>query len=159
MSTTVIDGPAPASRRARSSRAPRTRRKVIALTVAALGVAGLGLASAAQLTLNAGALGAGTTVVASCDDSVDVAYTNTFAATASGYTVSAVVLKNVAAACEGQTVKVNLLDGAPASTSSHSLTELTGQVATGSTTVTLAVPAGTTVKATDVKGAAVVIAN
>ncbi len=159
MSSTTPDEPLPGTRRARSARPAHARRKVVAATVAALGVGGLGLASAAQLTLSSGALGAGTTVVASCDDSIDVSYTNDYAAAAFGYTVSSVVLKNVAAACDGQAIKVDLLDGAPAATSTRSLTVLTGQVRTGSTTVTLAVPAGTTVKAADVKGAAVVIAN
>ena len=93
---------------------PTLRRKVVALTVAGLGIAGLGLASAAQLNLTAGALGAGTTVVASCDsDGVAVAFTNAFAAAAKGYTVTEVKLSGVAAACAGQTVKVDLLNTDP----------------------------------------------
>lgn len=143
---------APATRPRRS-----VRRKVVALTVAGLGIAGLGLASAAQLNLTAGALGAGTTVVASCDaDGVAVAFTNAFAAAAKGYTVTEVKLTGVAAGCSGQTAKVDLLNTDPTDGSTGaSLGQMTATV-TG-TTLTLAVPGS--VKAADVKGVAVVIAS
>ncbi|MFF1530483.1 hypothetical protein [Cellulomonas sp. NPDC058312] len=140
-------------------RRPALRRKVVALTVAGLGIAGLGLASAAQLNLTAGALGAGTTVVASCDsDGVAVAFTNAFAAAAKGYTVTEVKLSGVAAGCAGQTVKVDLLNTDPADGSTGaSLGQVTGTVAASGGSVTLAVPGS--VKAADVKGVAVVIAS
>jgi|GEM_PF-496281 len=151
---------APATAPAAAPAPRRTlRRKVVALTVAGLGIAGLGLASAAQLNLTAGALGAGTSVVASCDpDGVAVAFTNAFAASAKGYTVTEVKLSGVAAGCAGQTVKVDLLNADPTDASAGtSLGQVTTTVAQGGGTVSLAVPG--TVKAADVKGVAVVIAG
>jgi hypothetical protein len=144
--------PAPRPRRT-------VRRKVVALTVAGLGIAGLGLASAAQLNLTAGALGAGTTVVASCDsDGVQVAFSNAFAAAAKGYTVTEVKLSGVAAGCAGQNVTVDLLNTDPTDASTGaSLRQVTGTVGASGGTVTLSVPGA--VKAADVKGVAVVIAS
>ncbi|MBD3778516.1 MAG: hypothetical protein IE923_04525 [Micrococcales bacterium] len=135
------------------------RRKVVAVTVVALGVAGLGLASAAQLTLNAGSLGAGTTVVASCDtNGVKVGFTNTFSVAAKGYTVSGVTLTDVADTCAGQTVSVELLDADPAATTAGaSLGRAQATVPTGGGTVTLTVTGSP--KAADVKGVAAVIAG
>ena len=54
------------------------RRKSAALALAVVGVAGLSLASAATLNVNSQTLGAGTTIVASCDDAVDVAFTSSY---------------------------------------------------------------------------------
>ncbi|WP_263120891.1 hypothetical protein [Cellulomonas sp. RIT-PI-Y] len=139
--------------------APRrtTRRKVVAFTIAALGITGLGLASAAQLNLTSGALGAGTTVVASCDtDGVTVKFADTYSSTAKGYAVSGVTLSGVATACAGQNITIDLLDNDPSATAA-SLGTLTAVVPTGGGTVT--VPVTTSVKAADVKGVAVVIAS
>ncbi len=148
------------SRHTTGAPAPRrsARRKVVAITVAGLGIAGLGLASAAQLNLTSGALGAGTTVVASCDnDGVGVAFTNAFAAAAKGYTVTEVKLTGVAVGCVGQTVKVDLLNTDPTDASTGaSLAQVT---ATVSAAGTLTLPVSASVKAADVKGVAVVIAS
>lgn len=147
----------PAGRDAIPARRGNGRRKVIALTVAALGVIGLGLASAAQLNLTSGALGAGTTVVASCDtDGVTVKFADAYQTAAKGYAVTALTLSGIATACAGQTVTVDLLDADPAA-SAASLTQLTGTVAAGGGTLTL--PVSASVKAADVKGVAVVIAG
>ncbi|MET0433621.1 MAG: hypothetical protein ABW025_05590 [Cellulomonas sp.] len=152
----VATAPAPAA-----PAAPRrsVRRKVVALTVAGLGIAGLGLASAAQLNLTAGALGAGTTVVASCDSNgVAVAFTNAFTASVKGYTVSQVTLNDVAAGCQGQTIGIDLLNADPTDGSTGaSVSHLTGTVPQGGGSVTLSVTGS--VKAADVKGVAVVIAG
>lgn len=139
--------------------APRrtTRRKVVAFTIAALGITGLGLASAAQLNLTSGALGAGTTVVASCDtDGVGVKFADTFSAAAKGYAVSGVTLTGVATGCAGQSITIDLLDADPAGTAA-SLGTLTATVPAGGGTVNIPVTAS--VKAADVKGVAVVIAS
>ena len=139
--------------------APRrtTRRKVVAFTIAALGITGLGLASAAQLNLTSGALGAGTTVVASCDtDGVAVKFADTFSSAAKGYAVSGVTLSGVATACAGQNITIDLLDNDPAATAT-SIGTLTAVVPAGGGTVTIPVTAS--VKASDVKGVAVVIAS
>ncbi len=135
------------------------RRKVVAVTVVALGVAGLGLASASQLTVTAGSLGAGTTVVASCDtNGVKVGFTNTFDVTARGYTVSAVTLTDVASTCENQTINVELLNADPgAATAGTSVGRAQGTVPAGGGTVTLTVTGSP--KAADVKGVAAVIAG
>jgi hypothetical protein len=141
--------------------APRrsARRKVVAITVVGLGIAGLGLASAAQLNLTSGALGAGTRVVASCDtDGVAVAFSNAFDTAAKGYAVTEVKLNEIAATCANQNVKITLLDGDPtATTAAAKLAEVTGVVGASGGSVT--VPVTTSVKASDVKGVAVVISN
>jgi len=134
-----------------------TRRKVVAFTIAALGITGLGLASAAQLNLTSGALGAGTTVVASCDtDGVAVKFADTFSSAAKGYAVTGVTLSGVATACAGQTVTIDLLDNDPAATAT-SIGTVTATVPAGGGTLT--VPVTASVKAADVKGVAVVIAG
>ena len=53
-------------------------RKSAAIALAVVGVAGLSLASAAQLTVNSSSLGAGTSVVASCDDAITVGYSTIY---------------------------------------------------------------------------------
>jgi hypothetical protein len=155
----VATAPAPAAEAAPAAPRRSVRRKVVALTVAGLGIAGLGLASAAQLNLTAGALGAGTTVVASCDSNgVAVAFTNAFTASVKGYTVSQVTLSDVAAGCQGQTIAIDLLNTDPADGSTGaSISHLTGTVPQGGGSVSLAVTGA--VKAADVKGVAVVIAG
>lgn len=86
-----------------------TRRKSAAVALAVLGVAGLSLASAAQLTLNSSSLGAGNTVVASCDaDGVDVAFTTALNAS-NTYDANVLNLTNVAAQCNNLDYKVQLL--------------------------------------------------
>ncbi|ABL81199.1 MULTISPECIES: hypothetical protein [unclassified Nocardioides] len=70
------------------------------------------VASAASIgTVDSTDLGAGTTVVASCDSSIDVSYTTAYNATTGEYDVSSVTLDHVAAACIGQRVKIALSDG------------------------------------------------
>lgn len=83
-----------------------TRRKSAAIALAIIGVAGLSLASAAQLNVNASSLGAGTTLVASCDDAVDVAFTNIV--TAGAYMVDDVIVSDIAAACDGLTIGITV---------------------------------------------------
>jgi hypothetical protein len=82
-------------------------RKSAAIALAIVGVAGLSLASAAQLTVNSSSLGAGTSVVASCDtDGIAVTYTNVYSTT--GYNTSAVVLSGIAPACNGLAFRVQV---------------------------------------------------
>ena len=95
------------------------RRKTAALVLAFVGVAGLSIASAAQLNLGTASLGAGTTVVESCQTSgeIGVSFTNGFVdgtrAVPGEYQTSEVVLKGVDDACVGLNYKVTLtnLDG------------------------------------------------
>ena len=96
-------------------------------------------AAAAQLTVNSTTLGAGTTVVASCDtDGVDVSFTSSWDSVNKRFKVGSVVVTNIANACRGKTMTVELQD-----TSQVSLSEDSGTVATGTsnvntTTVTMA---------------------
>lgn len=145
-----------------ATRRPTTRRKVVAITVAALGIAGLGLASAAQLNVTPNSLGAGTSVVASCDtDSVKIAFGTSFSAANKGYVVDTVKLTGVAASCAGQAVTVDLLDANPESGTGAALGSYTATVpttGTGDRDVTVTRTGGTTaIKASAVLGAAVVI--
>jgi hypothetical protein len=86
-----------------------TRRKSAAIALAVVGIAGLSLAAAAQLTITSDQLGAGAIAVGSCDeDGVLVAYTT---ALSSGvYTVDEVIVSDIDAGCDTQTMKV-ALDG------------------------------------------------
>ena len=122
------------------------RRKSAAVALAVVGVAGLALASAAQLNVTSGALGAGTSVVASCDtDGVAVAFTPGYAA--GGYAATNVALNGIAAGCDGQNYKITLTGTAGTLGS-----EVTGVVSGTSLTAAL-----TGVAAKDVTGVAVVI--
>ncbi len=138
---------------------PTARRKVVALTVVALGIAGLGLASAAQLTLTPSSIGAGTQVVGSCDDEVDVAFGNAFSAAAKGFAVTQVTVSGISPRCENQTLQLQLLSTAPADAVAGSQigTVADRTIAAGETSVTLTVSGD--VKASDVLGVAAVIAG
>src|SRR5665647_2628899 len=85
-------------------------RKSAAIALAIVGVAGLSLASAAQLDVTSGQLGAGTSVVASCDTTgITVGYTNAYAAT--GYQTTGLNLSQVNAACNSLKYSVQLTTG------------------------------------------------
>ncbi|MCL3861509.1 hypothetical protein [Actinotalea sp. K2] len=104
-----------------------TRRKSAALALAVVGVAGLTLASAAQLNVNSASLGAGTDIVAACDDDgIDVTFTNGYSADEATYLTSAVTLGDVATACVGNDLRITLADADGAS-----LAEITTTVAAG----------------------------
>jgi hypothetical protein len=112
-------------------------RKSAAIALAVVGIAGLSLASAAQLTVNSSSLGAGTSVVASCEGAgtISVAYTNVYGAGV--YNTSAVQLSGIAAACNGLKYQVQVQGTGGAALGA----EVTGTLpASGTTaTVTLAV--------------------
>lgn len=127
------------------------RRKTAALALAFVGVAGLSIASAAQLNLGTGSLGAGTTVVASCQPvatPITVGFENAFAT--GEYKTTSVALKAVDAACVGLKYKVTLTDSAGAAIGA----ELTGTVAAAGT---IAIPVAPSVSAKAITGVAVVI--
>lgn len=130
-----------------------TRRKSAAVALAVLGVAGLSLASAAQLTVNSQSLGAGNTVVASCDtDGIAVAFANSLNA-GNTYDTTAVNLSGVNAACNGLSYKVQLLQGTPTKTPLGAEQTGTLGVASGASTITLS----SAVSAASVTGVSVVI--
>lgn len=94
-----------------------TRRRTAAFSfLLGVGIAGVGVASAASLGgLDADTLGAGNSVVAVCDDTIDVSWADgstspVFSGNAtpanSTFNVSAIKITNVSNDCEGLTVKV-----------------------------------------------------
>lgn len=91
-----------------------TRRKSAAIALAVIGVAGLSLASAAQLNVNAGSLGAGsTTIDAPCD--ADGVRVNLDATTFSGgeYQADGVTVSGIdATGCANQTLRITVTDRA-----------------------------------------------
>ena len=133
------------------------RRKTAALALAFVGVAGLSIASAAQLNLGTSSLGAGTTVVASCQTtgSIVVGFTNTFTAGVAPvlgeYKTTEVVLKGVHADCVGLNAKVTLTNKAGAAIGDVVLPAKITEA--GIVTIPLAAP----VSAQAVTGVAVVI--
>lgn len=143
----------------RSIRLPRlgtARRRLAAATLAVLGVAGLGIASAAQLSLTSAPLGAGSTIVATCQGggTISVGFPtewNTTQAPAA-YRVTSVTLSNVNANCAGKPFRLQLLDNASAALG----TELTGNLTLSGGTATITI-SGTRPLASDVGGVALVI--
>ena len=115
--------------------ASSNRRKTAALALAFVGVAGLSIASAAQLNLGTGSLGAGTTVVASCQTTGTIGVNFETAFAGAEYKASTISLSSIDAKCAGLKYKVTLTD----STGATIGTEATGTVpaTTGTATVTL----------------------
>jgi hypothetical protein len=91
-------------------------RKSAAIALAIVGVAGLSLASAAQLTVNDSSLGAGNSIVTSCQPvgtPITVSYTSGFVAgtLATGtYKTTAVNLGAIVPACGGKTLNLTVVD-------------------------------------------------
>ena len=129
-------------------------RKTAALVLAVAGVAGLSLASAAQLNLGTGSLGAGTTVIASCQPEgtpITVDFESVFAPGSDAeYKASSLTLSDIDAACNGLDYKVTLTDKAGSVLGS----EETGTVSGTSVNVPLS-----NVPADDVANVAVVISS
>lgn len=118
------------------------RRKAAALALGVVGVAGLSIAAAAQLNLGTSSLGAGTTVIASCQPEgtpIGVSFENTFTPGAeAGYQATSLNLDSIDPACNGLNYKVTLTD----SSGSVLGTEATGKVSGTSISVPLSnVPA------------------
>ena len=120
------------------------------------------VASAASIgSVNSTDLGAGTTVVASCDSSVDVDYTTSYDSTAGAYKVATIMLDDLNAACIGQDVTVTVKG--PGASSNASLREVSGTIAgdgqpTPAAAPLVLSPSGTLLAA-DVTGLAVVISG
>ena len=93
-------------------------RKSAAIALAVVGVAGLSLASAAQLNINDSSLGAGNSIVTSCQPMtgtgatpITVSYTTTWTTTTPfGYKTTAVNLGAIATACAGKTLNLTVVD-------------------------------------------------
>jgi hypothetical protein len=101
----------------------------------------IALASAATIgTVTDSGMGAGNTVVASCDtDGVNTAYTTAYSSSTPGYNVTAVSVTSINTACNGKAISVTVAksDGSTPATG-------TGSVASGAANniaVTPAIPA------------------
>lgn len=135
------------------ARNSRARRSVAAVALAVVGVAGLTLASAAKLTTGSASLGAGTSVVASCEpagQAISIGLTSSFSA--GQYRATEVRLSNVNATCAGQTYQIQLVgtNGLALNLELSATVTLTGGV--------LTVPIPST-PASNIGGVAVVIHN
>lgn len=137
-----------------------SRRKSAAVALAVVGVAGLSLASAAQLSISNSSLGAGNSIVTSCQPDgtpITVGFTPTFkagtSAPESSYTTSVVNLKGIAGTCANQKVNLTVVDkdGKVLATAA----ELT-LPATPAATTAVAIPATSTAA---IGGVSVVISN
>jgi hypothetical protein len=99
-------------------------KRVVAATAAAVVLGGGAYAFAANLTVNTGSLGAGNQTVASCDaDGVKATYTTAWDTGSKRYEITGITVKGIAAGCEGDDIKVTLVDS-----SGVALTEVTGVV-------------------------------
>ena len=102
----------------------------------------IALASAATIgTVTDAGVGAGNTVVASCDtDGVNTAYTTAYSAATPGYNVTAVSVTSINTACNGKAISVTV-----AKTDGSTPASGTGSVTSGAANniaVTPAIPAG-----------------
>jgi hypothetical protein len=120
--------------------------------IAVAGIVGGGTYGfAATLGVSSDNLGAGSTVVASCDtDGITADYTAVYSASANAYQVTTVELGGVAATCDTQQVQITLSGAANASLNE---TVATVAQASGAQTITLSAP----VAASAVTGLHVVI--
>lgn len=85
--------------------------KRLLVGLAAAGIVGGGTYGfAATLGVTSDNLGAGSAVVASCDATVDVDYTTGWDATSELYEVTGVTVSGIDAACNGDDIKVSLVD-------------------------------------------------
>ncbi|WP_149203798.1 hypothetical protein [Actinotalea subterranea] len=126
-----------------------TRRKSAAIALAVVGIAGLSLASAAQLTVNTSTLQAGKVAVGKCDDNgVKVDYTSAFAA--GSYNATGLSVTDIAAACDGGTIKVTVIAGG-------TTREVTGTSISGGTFTPTAAAFGAAIPADAITDVAVVI--
>jgi hypothetical protein len=112
-----------------------------ALTASLLGLTAFGavFGSAASLGgLSSDTLGAGASVVASCDtDGVGVTYTRAYDSSGTpGYKVTAVTVTGVADTCDGQTLSVTLTDSGNSAVGAGSTTIPTSAATSHAVTVT-----------------------
>lgn len=108
------------------------RKRMIYGLLAAVTVFGAVAASAASLGgITTDTLGADNAAVSACDtDGVTTAYTEAYEAAVPGYEVGTVTVGSIADACNGLTMKVNLVDSANASLAESSITVAVDSTAT-----------------------------
>ena len=102
----------------------------------------IALASAATIgTVTDSGVGAGNTVVASCDtDGVNTAYTTAYSAATPGYNVTAVSVTSINTACNGKAISVTVAKSDGSTPATGNSTVASG--AANNIAVTPAIPAG-----------------
>ena len=103
---TLVSSPNPRSK--------RTRRRILAALLAVCFIPAVNSALAASITVNPADIefGQGSSAVASCDNSVNIAVNSSFSSANSFFAVSTIVLSNLdTSACLGKTVTVRAFDG------------------------------------------------
>ena len=147
-----------------SRKISRTTRRALVASLLGLTVGGGVLASAASLSVTGNTLGAGTTVIASCDtDGVALKYAHTYAGLPLSpglgtYRTSSVTVSGISAACVGKSISITLKDALGASLGFGTLAPIVAaavSTADTSATIIFAPP----LDANAVVGAAVVIAD
>ena len=113
------------------------RRKTAALALAFVGVAGLSIASAAQLNLGTSSLGAGATVVASCQTSGTIGVNFETAFAGAEYKADTLRLSSIDAKCAGLKYKVTLTDSTGAKMGAETIGTVPATVAPATATVTV----------------------
>lgn len=109
---------------------------------------------AATLGVGASDLGAGSDLVASCDDSVSTVYTNSWDATDERYEVTKVTVNGISDACDGKTLNAALTDSGNAS-----IGDGTEVIPTGVGTTVDVDPLSTAPAASDVSNIHIVIGD
>ena len=134
----------------------KSKRKTLAVLAAVAAFAAVSASAASLGPLTSQSLGAGVTVVASCDtDGINVTFATSYVPAAKEFQVSAVNLANLNSACNGQTANLVVSDsgGGQLATITLPISGLSG------TTATLNVPLAANLSAKDVAGVAIVISN
>ncbi len=134
----------------------RSRRQaVFALALGIVGVGGV-LASAASLNIANSTLGAGTTVIASCDtNGVSLVYTNTYTPANGRYNTTAVTVNGLNNLCDTKRLDITLKTNTGTSLGAGSIVSLSLPTGTTSATVTITPAANANL----VRGAAIVISG
>ncbi len=134
----------------------RSRRQaVFALALGIVGVGGV-LASAASLNIANSTLGAGTTVIASCDtNGVSLVYTNTYVPSTGRYNTTAVTVNGLSNVCDAKRLDITLKQNTGAVLGSGSILSLSLPIGTTSATVAISPAANANL----VRGAAVVVSG
>jgi hypothetical protein len=118
----------------RKIRMARTATKLVIATAVALVAFGGVYGFAASLGITSSGLGAGSAVVAACGSGTTVAYTTTYTAAISGYSVSQVNLASIPAACLSKSYNIQLTGTAGATVGSA----MSGTLPSSGTTATIA---------------------
>jgi hypothetical protein len=118
----------------RKIRMARTATKLVIATAVALVAFGGVYGFAASLGITSSGLGAGSAVVAACGSGTTVAYTTTYTAAISGYSVSQVNLASIPAACLSKSYNIQLTGAAGATVGSA----MSGTLPASGTTATIA---------------------